>query len=250
MSTFRRLIPVSCSALLGLISAACASPAAGPGARRRVAAERAPSAGARGRRRVSLTRSIPTHPSALRMVHATRGNARPPRAMLARVTKVRRAHVQRFCGRLPRCSPTKSWRERRRRRRARGPGDDEPPPADKRMASPDLVVAGLRPRFRQCFSHWIDEKADAEGSVRFALELGCAGNVQAITADDRARCGRAHAGLPIYVVGPHNSIPPANGHAIIQVPVVFKSAHADPRRAAPSPEIRARFDRARRACFF
>ncbi len=82
----------------------------------------------------------------------------------------------------------------------------------------------MRPRFRQCFSHWIDEKADAEGSVRFALELGCAGNVQAITADDVRGVDEPTLACLFTVVGPAQFDPPANGHATIQVPVVFKSA--------------------------
>lgn len=98
----------------------------------------------------------------------------------------------------------------------------EQPEADKHTFSPDLVVAALRPRFRQCFSHWLDVGADGEGSVRFALELGCAGNVQAISADARGVDPPTVACL-FGVVGSAQFDPPANGHATIQVPVVFKN---------------------------
>ena len=101
---------------------------------------------------------------------------------------------------------------------------DEPAAEGKRSSSPDLVVAAMRPRFRKCFSRWLDAKADAEGSVRFALELGCAGNVQAITADDVRGVDEPTLACLFTVVGPAQFDPPANGHATIQVPVVFKSA--------------------------
>jgi hypothetical protein len=101
----------------------------------------------------------------------------------------------------------------------------ERPEVDKRVSSPDLVVASLRPRFRRCFSRWLDAKANAEGSVRFALELGCAGNVQAISADAHGVDEPTVACL-FTVVGPAQFEPPANGHGSIQVPVVFKNAAA------------------------
>ena len=97
-------------------------------------------------------------------------------------------------------------------------------PVAKRASNPELVVAGLRPRFRRCFSRWTDEKANAQGSVRFALELGCAGNVQAITADDVRGVDEPTLACLFTVVGPAQFDPPANGHATIQVPVVYKSA--------------------------
>ncbi|MET0791232.1 MAG: hypothetical protein ABW061_06890 [Polyangiaceae bacterium] len=102
-------------------------------------------------------------------------------------------------------------------------GKEEPSEVDKRASSPDLVVAALRPRFRQCFSRWLDAKADAEGSVRLALELGCAGNVQAINAEVRGVDEPTLACL-FTVVGPAQFGPPVAGHATIQVPVVFKNA--------------------------
>jgi hypothetical protein len=101
----------------------------------------------------------------------------------------------------------------------------EQPEADTRASSPDLVVASLRPRFRQCFSHWLEAKTNAEGSVRFALELGCAGNVQAITADAHG-VDEPTVMCLFTVVGPAQFDPPANGHATIQVPVVFKNTAA------------------------
>ncbi len=101
------------------------------------------------------------------------------------------------------------------------PAPSEPAAGEHR--APDLVVASLRPAFRHCFSRWLDEKADAEGSVRLALELGCAGNVQAISADVKG-VDEPTVGCLFTVVGPAQFEPPANGHATIQVPVVFKNA--------------------------
>jgi hypothetical protein len=96
------------------------------------------------------------------------------------------------------------------------------PDAEERGSGPDLVVALLRPRFRQCFSHWLDANVDAEGSVRFALDLGCTGNVQAITADVHGVDEPTLACL-FTVVGSARFDPPANGHATVQVPVIFKN---------------------------
>lgn len=89
--------------------------------------------------------------------------------------------------------------------------------------SPDLVVAALRPAFRRCFSRWLDEKSDAEGSVRLALEVGCAGGVQSISADVQG-VDEPTLECLFTVVGPAQFGPPASGHATLQVPVVFKNA--------------------------
>lgn len=88
---------------------------------------------------------------------------------------------------------------------------------------PDHVVASLRPRLRSCFSSWLDRRAEAEGSIRLALELGCAGEVQAISAkadgvdEPTIECLFA-------VVAPAVFDPPAGGRATIHVPVVFKNS--------------------------
>lgn len=95
--------------------------------------------------------------------------------------------------------------------------------AEHRASNPELVVAGLRPRFRQCFSHWLEATANAQGSVHFALELGCAGDVQSISAavqgvdEPTVECLFAVVALAQFD-------PPPAGHASIQVPVVFKNA--------------------------
>ena len=101
-------------------------------------------------------------------------------------------------------------------------GGDEPAPSDRTGPSPDLVVAALRPRFHQCFSRWLDQRADAEGSVRFALEVGCAGAVQAISAEVQG-VDDSTVGCLFGVVGPARFGAPVNGHATIQVPVVLKN---------------------------
>lgn len=97
------------------------------------------------------------------------------------------------------------------------------PPAEHRPTSPDLVVASLRPAFRNCFSRWLDAKSDAEGSVQLALELGCAGEVHAISADAKGVDDQT-VGCLFGVVGPAQFEPPAGGHATLKVPVVFKNA--------------------------
>jgi hypothetical protein len=99
-------------------------------------------------------------------------------------------------------------------------GSGEPAPE---VRSPDLVVAALRPAFRRCFSRWLDAKADAEGSVRLALELGCGGEVQAISADVQG-VDEPTLECLFTVIGPAQFGPPASGHATLQVPVVFKNA--------------------------
>jgi len=100
-------------------------------------------------------------------------------------------------------------------------GSGEPKAPESRSA--DFVVASLRPAFRHCFSRWLDAKADAEGSVRLALELGCAGDVQAISADVQG-VDEPTLECLFTVVAPAQFGPPANGRATLQVPVVFKNA--------------------------
>ncbi len=97
------------------------------------------------------------------------------------------------------------------------------PEAEHHVSNPELVVAALRPRFRQCFSHWLEAKADAQGSVRFALELGCAGEVQSISAAVQG-VDQPTLECLFAVVAPAQFDPPPAGHASIQVPVVFKNA--------------------------
>ena len=89
--------------------------------------------------------------------------------------------------------------------------------------NPDFVVASLRPRLRGCFSDWLERRSNAEGSVRFALELGCAGDVQAISAKAEG-VDEPTVECLFAVVAPAQFDPPAGGHATLQVPVVFKNA--------------------------
>ena len=88
---------------------------------------------------------------------------------------------------------------------------------------PDFVVASLRPRLRSCFASWLDRRAEAEGSIRFALELGCAGEVQTISAKAEG-VDESTVQCLFAVVAPATFAPPAGGHATIHVPVVFKNA--------------------------
>jgi len=102
-------------------------------------------------------------------------------------------------------------------------GGSESLSGDPLGPSPDLVVASLRPRLHHCFARWLDDKADAEGSVRFSLELGCAGAVESISADVRGVDAPALECL-FSVMAPARFAPPASGHATLAVPVVFKNA--------------------------
>jgi hypothetical protein len=90
-------------------------------------------------------------------------------------------------------------------------------------ARPDLVVAGLRPRLHHCFSRWLDDQLDAQGSVRFSLQLGCAGEVEAISAENRG-VDESTLTCLFSALGPARFAPPAAGHAIVLVPVVLKNA--------------------------
>jgi hypothetical protein len=97
-------------------------------------------------------------------------------------------------------------------------------PASKaQLVSPDVVVAGLRLALHHCFSRWLDDQADAQGSVRLALELGCAGEVEAISAENQGIDQSTLACL-FSAVAPARFAPPAGGHATVRVPIVFKNA--------------------------
>ena len=97
------------------------------------------------------------------------------------------------------------------------------PASRAQPVSPEVVVAGLRPAFHQCFSHWLDDHADAQGSVRLALELGCAGEVDAISAENTGVDSSTLTCL-FSAVAPARFAPPAAGHATVRLPVVFKNA--------------------------
>jgi hypothetical protein len=97
------------------------------------------------------------------------------------------------------------------------PGRSAPP------VSPNVVVAGLRLALHQCFSRWLEEQADAQGSVHLALELGCAGEVEAISAENQGVDESTLACL-FSALAPARFAPPAGGHATVHVPVVFKNA--------------------------
>jgi hypothetical protein len=99
-------------------------------------------------------------------------------------------------------------------------GDDAAAAHGPRSA--DQVIASLRPRFRQCFSSWFDRGANAEGSVRFALELACNGDVEAVTAKSSGVDEPTVACL-FGVVARAEFEPPSAGQALLQVPVVFKN---------------------------
>jgi hypothetical protein len=92
-----------------------------------------------------------------------------------------------------------------------------------RPISADFVVAGLRPAIHHCFSRWLDSKLDAQGSVRLALELGCAGEVEAISAENRG-VDESTLTCLFSALAPARFAPPAGGHATVLVPVVFKNA--------------------------
>jgi hypothetical protein len=97
----------------------------------------------------------------------------------------------------------------------------EVPTAGRR--DPDFVVASLRPRLRSCFSSLLERSERAEGSIRFALSVGCAGEVQTISAKAEG-VDEPTIECLFAVVAPAMFDPPASGHATIQVPVVFKNS--------------------------
>ena len=89
--------------------------------------------------------------------------------------------------------------------------------------SPELVVMRLRPALHHCFSRWLDDQVDAHGSVRLALELGCAGEVEAISAENQG-INEGTLTCLFSTVAPARFAPPVGGHATVLVPVVFKNA--------------------------
>jgi hypothetical protein len=101
--------------------------------------------------------------------------------------------------------------------------DGAPVEPQNARRDPDFVVASLRPRLRSCFSSLLERSEQAEGSIRFALSLGCAGEVQTISAKTEG-VDEPTIECLFAVVAPAMFDPPAGGHATIQVPVVFKNS--------------------------
>lgn len=89
--------------------------------------------------------------------------------------------------------------------------------------SPEQVVAALRPRLRRCFSSWLERSGANEGSVRFALEIDCGGEVGAVTAKS-SRVDESTVTCLFGVVTQASFVAPAAGHATLEIPVVFKTA--------------------------
>ncbi|MET0794033.1 MAG: hypothetical protein ABW061_21105 [Polyangiaceae bacterium] len=89
--------------------------------------------------------------------------------------------------------------------------------------SAERVVAGLRPVLHHCFSRWLADEADAQGSVRFALELGCDGDVAAISANVKG-VDESTLTCLFSAVAQARFAPPTAGHATVNVPVVFRHA--------------------------
>jgi len=56
-----------------------------------------------------------------------------------------------------------------------------------------------------------------------ALELGCAGDVQAISAENQG-VDQSTLSCLFSAVAPARFAPPVGGHATVPVPVVFKNA--------------------------
>jgi len=99
-----------------------------------------------------------------------------------------------------------------------------PEPVNKvQPVSPDSVVLALRPAIHHCYSRWLEARVDAQGSVRFALELGCTGDVRAISAENQGVDEGTLACL-FSAVAPARFAPPVGGRATVLVPVVFKNA--------------------------
>jgi hypothetical protein len=103
-------------------------------------------------------------------------------------------------------------------------GTGSPPPGSAGVRrDPDFVVASLRPRLRGCFAGLLERRAQAEGSIRFALELGCAGEVQTISAKAEG-VDEPTVECLFAVVAPALFDPPVGGRATIHMPVVFKNS--------------------------
>jgi hypothetical protein len=94
---------------------------------------------------------------------------------------------------------------------------------EKAVISPELVIARLHPALHQCFSRWLEGQTDAQGSANFALELGCAGEVEAISAQIHGVDSSTVTCL-FSAIAPAQFTPPAGGHATVRVPVIFKNA--------------------------
>ena len=88
--------------------------------------------------------------------------------------------------------------------------------------APELVIARLKPALHHCFARWLDGQADAQGSVYLSLELGCAGEVESISAHSKGVDPSALSCL-FSAVAPARFSAPQAGHAALSVPIVFKN---------------------------
>jgi hypothetical protein len=99
------------------------------------------------------------------------------------------------------------------------------------------VVAGLRPRFRNCFNKGLQENPDAQGSVRLTIKIGPSGEVAGVAP---APAGNLPAPVVACVVSATRNAQfdaPTGGSAIILVPVTFVS---DSGSSGPTPPLGGR----------
>jgi hypothetical protein len=104
-------------------------------------------------------------------------------------------------------------------------GSGSPAVAATEPASPrsaDQVVAALRPRLRRCFSSWVERGTTGEGSVRFAVQIDCGGEVRAVTAKSSG-VDEPTISCLFGVVARASFESPVSGRATLQIPVVFKN---------------------------
>lgn len=94
------------------------------------------------------------------------------------------------------------------------------PPAET-PKSAERVVAELRPRLRRCFSSWVDQGSANEATVRFAVRIGCGGEVGALTATSSG-VDESTLTCLFGVVARASFESPASGELTLQLPVVFK----------------------------
>jgi hypothetical protein len=94
-------------------------------------------------------------------------------------------------------------------------------PPTETTKSAERVVAELRPRLRRCFSSWVDQGSATEATVRFAVRIGCGGEVGALTATSSG-VDESTLTCLFGVVARASFESPASGELTLQLPVVFK----------------------------
>ena len=94
------------------------------------------------------------------------------------------------------------------------------PPQAESIANAAYVVAQMRPGFVDCYDRLSRVRSSADGSIGFAIDVNCHGQVVAIEATARVIDGEAvRCMLGVAEQGQFD--PPNGGRAVIQVPIKF-----------------------------